>query len=174
MKKFLSVILASVLVFSLAACSKSNTSDTKQNANTPATSAPKKDEFKPKEVTKFGDILDNMANKDNYFTDINVIKLTTPSKAYAAKADTIVANAMKEKNVDVKANAKTYNYYKNVKMNKEHKVYVVAIDASKVPTDLYEVNMTVNDKDEPALKDVKKVDNAINDAFKTQFAKEVK
>ncbi len=173
MKKFLSVILASVLVVSLAACSKDNTKDTKKDASTPATSSQKKDEFKPKEVAKFSDILDNMGNKDNYFTDINVIKLTTKTADFNAKAKTIVENAMKEKNVDIK-NTKTYNYYKNVKMVKEHKVYVVVFDANKAPTDLYEVNMTVDDKDVPALKDVKKVDNAINDVFKTQFAKEVK
>jgi hypothetical protein len=172
MKKFLSVILASVLVVSLAACSKSPAADTKQNTTTPAASAPKKDEFKPKEVARFSDILDNMGNKDLYFTDINVIKLTTKTADFNTKAKTIVENAMKEKNVDMK-NTKTYNYYKNVKMNKEHKVYVVVFDASKAPTDLYEVNMTINDKDEPALKDVKKVENAVNDAFKTHFAKEV-
>lgn len=172
MKKFLSIILASVFVLSLAACTKEAPKDTKKDTNT-TTTAPKKDEFKPKEVAKFTDILDNIANKENYFTDINVIKLTTKTADYNAKAKTIVENAMKEKNVDMK-NTKTYNYYKNVKMKKEHKAYVVVFDANKVPTDLYEVNMTVDDKDVPALKDVKKVDNAINDAFKTQFAKEAK
>lgn len=173
MKKFLSVILASVLVFSLAACSKDNTKDTKQNTNTPAASTPKKDEFKPKEVAKFSDILDNMGNKDNYFTDSSVLKVTIKTANYNAMVKPIVENAMKEKNIDM-ANTKTYNYYKNVKLKKEHKVYVVVFDANKAPTDLYEVNMTVDDKDTPTLKDVKKVDNAINDAFKTQFAKEVK
>jgi hypothetical protein len=59
-------------------------------------------------------------------------------------------------------------------MVKEHKVYVVVFDASKAPTDVYEVNMTVDDKDVPALKDVKKVDNIINDEFKKHFANEVK
>jgi uncharacterized lipoprotein YehR (DUF1307 family) len=174
MKKFLSVILASVLVVSLAACSKDNTKDAKQGTNTPAAADQKKDEFKPKEVTKFADILDNMGNKDYYFVDSSVIKITSDTKVYNEKVNKIVTDAMKEKNVDVKTSAKTYNYYKNVNGNKEHKVYVVVFDANKAPIDLYEVSMTISDKDEPALKDVKKVDNAINEAFKTNFAKEVK
>jgi hypothetical protein len=174
MKKFLSVILASVLVVSLAACSKDNTKDAKQEAKTPAAADQKKDEFKPKEVTKFADILDNMGNKDYYFVDSNVIKITTNTKVYNEKVTKIVEDTMKAKNVDVKASAKTYNYYKNVNGNKEHKVYVVVFDANKAPTDFYEVNMTISDKDEPALKDVKKIDNAVNDVFKTNFAKEVK
>jgi hypothetical protein len=178
MKKFLSVILASVFVVTLAACTKEAAKDTKQNANTntttnTSTSSQKKDEFKPKEVAKFADILDNMSNKDYYYTDINIIKLTTKTADFNAKAKTIVDNAMKDKNVDMK-NTKTYNYYKNIKMVKEHKVYVVVFDANKAPTDVYEVNMTVDDKDVPALKDVKKVDNVINDEFKKHFANEVK
>ena len=173
MKKFLSVILASVLVVSLAACSKDNTKDTKQETNTPAAAAQKDDEFKPKEVTRFADILDNLGNKDYYFVDSSVVKITTNVKVYNEKANAIVADAMKEKNVDVKANAKAYNYYKNIRANKEHKVYVVVFDANKTPIDIYEVNMTINEKDEPALRDVKKVDNVINDTFKINFAKEV-
>jgi hypothetical protein len=178
MKKFLSVILASVFVLSLAACTKEAAKETKPNtntntaANTPAPAA-KKDEFKPKEVAKFADILDNMSNKDYYYTDINIIKLTTKTADFNAKAKTIIDNAMKEKNVDMK-NTKTYSYYKNIKMVKEHKAYVVVFDANKIPTDFYEVNMIVDDKDVPALKDVKKVDNVINDEFKKQFANEVK
>jgi hypothetical protein len=171
MKKILTFILASVFVVSFAACSKDASKDTKQTTTT--NSAQKKDEFKPREVTKFADILDNLANKDNFFADSTVIKVTIKTADYTAKVNPIVENAMKEKNVDMK-NTKTYQYYKNIKANKEHKVYVVVFDASKAPTDMYEVNMTVNEKDEPALKEVKKVENAINDAFKTQFAKEVK
>jgi hypothetical protein len=173
MKKFLSVILASVLIVSLAACSKDNTKDAKQETKTPVAADQKKDEFKPKEVTRFADILDNMGNKGYYFVDSSVIKITINTKVYNEKVAKIVADAMKEKNVDVNTAAKTYNYYKNVNGDKEHKVYVVAFDAKKAPIDFYEVSMTISDKDEPALKDVKKVDNVINEAFKTNFAKEV-
>lgn len=168
MKKFLSVILAIGFVFSLAAC---NAKPANKPADTtkPAASTPK---FTPKAVAAFPDILDNLGNKDNFFTDISVLKVNS-SKTYAAAVKPLVDKALADNKIDA-AKAKQYNYYKNLKGDKTHKVYVVTYGDDKVPTGLYEINMTVDMKDVPTFKEFKKVDGAIDDNFKKYFPDQVK
>jgi len=182
MKKIFATILAASLALSLAACS-SNGQATPAENNTKTTSestASKSDDvfkFVPKEVTTFTDILDNLGNKDNYYLDTTGTTLkildNAKFKAYTEKASAITKKAMEDQKVDV-ANTKVYTYHKNANGEKSEKDYVVVYDANKVPTDLYEVTMTVDDKDEPTFKEVKKVENSVDDNFKKLFAEELK
>jgi hypothetical protein len=177
MKKILTAVLALTLTLtlSLAACSQK---DQKQaSADNTTKQESKADEFKPKDVTMFTDILDNLGNKDYYYLDTtgNTIKILDKAKftAYQTKAKAITDKAMADQKVDMK-NAKVYTYFRNANGDKAEKDYVVVYDASKTPTDLYEVNMKIDDKDEPTLKDAKKVDKAVDDNFKKFFKDEVK
>lgn len=175
MKKILTAILALTLTLTLAACSQKDQKEA--SANNTQKQESKADEFKPKDVAMFTDILDNLGNKDYYYleTSGNTLKILDKAKfkAYQDKAKAITEKAMADQKVDMK-NAKVYTYHRNVNGDKAEKDYVVVYDANKVPTDLYEVNMTVNDKDEPTFKDAKKVDKAVDDNFKKFFKGEVK
>lgn len=182
MKKILAAILAASLTLSLAACSSKEKPKTAENTNKPNTesSSGKKDDifkFVPKKVTVFTDILDNLGNKDNYYLDTTgtTLKILDKDafKAYTEKASAITKKAMEDQKVDM-ANTKVYTYHKNANGDKAEKDYVVVFDANKVPTDLYEVSMTVDDKGEPTFKEAKKVENAVDDNFKKLFADEVK
>lgn len=180
MKKFITAILAASLTLSLAACSakeqKTTAADAKPQQE--AKQEVKKDQldpdFKAKEVAQFSDILDNLGNKDYFYLDTagGTIKILDKAKfkTYADKAKAIREKAMTDQKVDM-ANTKVYTYYSNVSGKKSEKDFVVVLDANKVPTDLYEVTMTINDSDEPALKDAKKVDKAVDDKFKELFKK---
>lgn len=174
MKKILTAVLALTLTLSLAACSQK---DQKQASADSTNKEAKADEFKAKDVTMFTDILDNLGNKDYYYIDTtgNTIKILDKAKftAYKTKAKAITDKAMADQKVDMK-NTKIYTYFRNANGDKAEKDYVVVYDASKTPTDLYEVNIKIDDKDEPALKDAKKVDKAVDDNFKKFFKDEVK
>lgn len=181
MKKIFAAILAASLTLSLAACSpkeQATSADSKKPA-TESTSNSSSDPFKfvAKEVKVFTDILDNLGNKDNYYLETtgSTLKILDAEKftAYTKKASAITEKAMTEQKVDIK-NAKVYTYHSNVNGKKAEKDYVVVYDASKVPTDLYEVSMTLDDNSEPTFKEVKKVDGAVDDNFKKLFADELK
>ena len=180
MKKILAAILAISFTLSLAACSakeeKSTATDNKAKQEV------KKDgqldsDFKAKEVAVFTDILDNLGNKDYFYLDTSggTIKILNKDsfKAYADKAKAVREKALTDQKVNLNS-SKVYTYYSNVNGKRTEKDYVVVYDASKVPTDLYEVTMTIDEKDEPTFKEVKKVDKAVDDKFKTLFKDEVK
>lgn len=170
MKKLISLILSVMFIVSFAACAQKPAENTQKSSSAV-------NEFKPKEVVLFTDILDNLGNKDYYYLDTtgNTIKILdkAPFKAYSEKSSAITKKAMEDAKVDT-TKMKVYNFYRNVNGQKLQKDYVVVYDANKVPSELYEVTMTINDKDEPALKETKKLDKTIDDNFKKLFAGEVK
>lgn len=171
MKKIISLTLTLVLALSLTACAA------KTEPKTTDTTKPATEEFKPKQVAVFTDILDNLGNKDKFYYDTSntTVKILDSAafKAYKAKATEIREKALKDNNIAV-ANTKVYTYYQNKNGARVEKDYVVVFDAQKVPTDLYEIVMPVSDKDEPSFKEIKKVDKAVDDNFKKLFADEVK
>lgn len=170
MKKVSGVIIAIILMFSLVGCSNSQTKNNESSAAANTTDS------EQKEVTQFTDILDNLSNKDYFYMDDtgSTIKILDkdPFDAYRKKSDAIITKEMQSKNVDLKS-AKTYVYYKNVNGDRSEKDYVVAYDTSKSPIAVYEVDIKISDKDEPSLKETKKLDKIINDNFKKLFKEEL-
>lgn len=156
MKKVLSLVLAAGMMVSLVACGNS-TATSGNNAEPAKTESKEKTEAKV-EVTydNFVALLNGTANKDYYYNEINTIKLMKKDdeKAYIAKAKAVVDKAMADNKIDA-AKAKVYPYYKNVNGTKEEKDYVVVYGDDKAPTTVYEINLTIPDNYEPALKDVK-------------------
>lgn len=175
MKKIITSILAAALVLSLAACAKDQKPTPAAADNQPKQEV-KKDQldqdFTPKEVAKFTDILDNLGNKDYFYLDTagGTIKLLDKASfsAYSAKAKAIREKAIADQKLDI-AKTKIYTYYSDVSGKKAEKDFVVVLDANKVPTDLYQIAMTINEKDEPSLKDMTKVEKAVDDKFKDLF-----
>lgn len=156
MKKVLSLILAAGMMVSIVACGNS-TATSGNNAEPAKTESKEKTEAKV-EVTydNFVALLNGTANKDYYYNEINTIKLMKKDdeKAYIAKAKAVVDKAMADNKIDA-AKAKVYPYYKNVNGAKEEKDYVVVYGDDKAPTTVYEINLTIPDNYEVALKDVK-------------------
>lgn len=175
MKKLLSLLLTVLLAFSLVACgAKAETKNDGEKSKQTAADA-EDSSFKAKEVAKFADILDNQGNKDYFYVDSAVIKINEKEamKAFNGKVSAITKKAMTDKSIDMK-NVKEYTYYKNVNGTKSVKAFEVVYDASsKEAKECYEVVMTVSDKDEPTLKEVKKLDKIVDAKFKELFKAEL-
>lgn len=176
-KKVLSSILVLVMAGSLAACSS------KENVTKDDT-ATKQEEIKKTETTEqakeeivyesVSQMIDSISEKDSYYSDHYNLKILKDDAlaAYEAKATTITEKAMTDNKIDAKS-AKVYKYYNNINGLRFEKDYIVAYDASKVPTTVYEVVIAVSDKDEPSLKEVKENKAIITDEFKALFPKEL-
>ncbi|MBZ9684920.1 hypothetical protein G9F72_000910 [Clostridium estertheticum] len=176
-KKVLSSILVLVMAGSLVAC-KSNKIVTKDDTATKQTETKKTETAEPaSEVIKFesvGQMMDSISEKDHYYSDQYNLKILKkePLAVYEAKADVITQKAMVDKKIDNKS-AKVYKYYNNINGVRFEKDYIVVYDASKVPTTVYEVIISLSDKDEPSLKEVKENKAIITDEFKALFPKEL-
>lgn len=176
-KKILSSILVLVMAGSLVACGSSK-EEVKKDA-TVKQEEPAKTEVPPvKEEVKFesiGQILDSAAKKDEYYSDKYNLKILKKEAltAYETKAAAITQKVMVDNKIDAKS-AKVYPYYNNISGVRIEKDYVVVYDANKVPVTVHEVIISVSDKDEPALKEVKENKAMVTDEFKALFPKELK
>lgn len=190
MKKVLSIVLAAVLTFSLTACANNakKANGNKEKATNAAVTNNNKNEAKDdkkeenteeakKEEVKYetlGALLNGVSEKDYYYDDIDTIKILDEKKkeAYSEKSKAVLDKEMADKKIDANK-AKVYSYYKNVNGDKYQKDYVVVYGDDKVPTTVYEVEMTISDKDEPSLKETKENKEMITDEFKKLFKDDI-
>ena len=176
-KKIISSILVLVVAGSLVACGNNKNATTNDTTTKQEETTTTETTEAPKEEIKFesvGQILDSISEKDYYYSDHYNLKILKkePLAAYEAKATAITEKAMVDNKIDAKS-AKVYKYYNNINGVRFEKDYVVVYDANKVPTTVYEVTISLSDKDEPSLKEVKENKEIITDEFKTLFPKEL-
>lgn len=174
MKKVVSILMTMIVALSFAACGAKQDTTKNSDQKKTETISSSDSSFKAKDVAVFTDILDNISNKDYFYSDSLVVKINDKKafKDYQVKAEDVLKKAMADKNVDMK-NSKSYTYYKNVNGDRMEKDFIVVYDDSKNAKEIYEVTMKISDKDEPAFSETKKLDKVVDDKFKELFKKDL-